>query len=134
MSFWFIVLSLLGLMGLAGLVYLVTRFRKFGFMQKIAEKSKLLSWLLACACVAATFLFGLINVYAVVVVIIHLALIWIICDIIAAIAQKRRGKRSERSIAGIVALAITAIYMTGAWIAAHHVWEKDYTITADKVD
>ena len=134
MNFWFVVLSLMGLAGLAGLFYLVTRFRKFGFMQKIASKSKLLSWLLACAFVALFFLFGLINVYSIVVVVLHLTAFWIICDIVAAIVGKHRGKRSERYIAGIVALAITTVYMTGAWIAAHHVWETDYTITSDKVD
>ena len=134
MNFWFIVLSLLGLGGLAGLVYLVTRFRKFGFMQKIASKSRLLSWLLACAFVALFFLFGLINVYSIVVVVLHLTAFWIICDIAAAIVGKHRGKRSERYIAGIVTLAITTVYMTGAWIAAHHVWETDYTIASDKVD
>lgn len=76
MNFWFVVLSLMGLAGLAGLFYLVTRFRKFGFMQKIAEKSKLLSWLLACAFVALFFLFGLINVYSIVVVVLHLTAFW----------------------------------------------------------
>ena len=134
MSFWFIVLSLLGLMGLASLVYLVTRFRKFSFMQKLAEKHKALSWLCAAAMVSLFFLFGLINVYAVVVVLLHLAIIWIICDIFAAIVAKRRVKRSERYIAGAVALILSAAYLTGAWIAAHHVWETDYTIVSDKVD
>ncbi len=62
MSFWVIVLSLLALMGLVSLIYLVTRFRKFKFMRDIAAKSRLLSWLLACACVALFFLFGLINI------------------------------------------------------------------------
>ena len=134
MSFWIIVLSLLALMGLVSLVYLVTRFRKFSFMRKLAEKHKLLSWLCAIAMVALFFLFGLINVYAVVVVLLHLAIIWIICDIVAAIVSKRRSKKPERYIPGVAALIITAIYMTGAWIAAHHVWETDYTIVSDKVD
>ncbi len=134
MSFWVIVLSLLALMGLVSLIYLVTRFRKFKFMRDIAAKSRLLSWLLACACVALFFLFGLINIYAIVVVVLHLAIIWIICDIVSAIVSKRRGKKPERYIAGIAALVITAVYMTGAWIAAHHVWETDYTIVSEKVD
>ena len=134
MSFWIVVLSLLALMGLAAIIYLVTRFRKFSFMRKLAEKHKALSWLCAIAMVALFFLFGLINVYAIVVVVLHLAIIWIICDIIAAIAAKRRGKRPERYIAGAAALILTAVYMTGAWIAAHHVWETDYTIVSDKVD
>ncbi len=134
MSFWIIILSVLALLGLASLVYLVTRFRKFRFMRNIAVKSRLLSWLLSVACVAVLFVFGLINVYSIVVVVLHLAIIWILCDIAAAIIAKRRGKKSERYIAGIAALILAAVYLTGAWIAAHHVWETDYTIVSDKVD
>ena len=134
MSFWIILLSALALLGLASVFYLVTRFRRFRFMRVLAVRHNGLAWFLSAAAVGLFFLFGLINVYAVVIAILHLAVIWILCDLAAFIIGKIRKKKSERYIAGTVALIITAVYLTAGWIAAHHVWETDYKLSSSKID
>ena len=134
MYFWLILLSTLALLGLVSVFYLITRIRKFSFMRRLAANNDALAWLISIAAVALTGLFGLINVYSIVIAVLHLAVIWILCDITAFIVKKIRKQAPDRYIAGAAAIILTAVYLTGGWIAAHHVWETDYELISSKVE
>jgi predicted MPP superfamily phosphohydrolase len=63
---------------------------------------------------------------------IHLFIIWLICDIIAAAVRKLSGKKSERNLAGAAALVITAVYLAVGWWFAHHIYITEYELVTDK--
>ena len=68
-----IAIVIVALLLLAGmLVYLVRCFHRFSVFQKLSERSRALSWLAACAPVAALGLLALVNVSTLLVVVLHL--------------------------------------------------------------
>ena len=86
--FWLILFALLLIMAVGGTVYLFTRFHRFSFMEKFGEKHKVLSWLACLIPFGGLACFAFINVYTVIVVVLHLMIFWLIADIIAAIVRK----------------------------------------------
>lgn len=130
---WVVIFGSLMLAGVLGLFYLLTRFHKFAPMQRLAQKHRFLSWLLALVPLGAVCLFALINIPALIVVLIHLAVIWLVCDLAGAIVRKIAKKTERRRyIEGGFALVLTAFVLTAGWYLAHHVYETDYTFRTDK--
>lgn len=129
---WLILFAAAGLGTLLAFVYLVTRFHKFGFMQKLAEKHKMLSWVLAGIPVAALGAAAVYNMYVSVIITLHLALIWALSDLVTFIHRKRMHSWSSRYVTGVAAIVITAVYMGAGWFFAHHVFETDYRLKTDK--
>ena len=129
---WILLLAFVALLGLLAIFYLITRVRRFSFMRRLAEKHKALSWLLAAVMVSLLFLFALINVYSVVIIIIHLALIWLLCDLIAWIIRLIKKTEPKRYFASIAAILLTVLYLGAGWIAAHQVRQTEYTVSTDK--
>ena len=130
---WVIIFGSMLLAGVLGLFYLWTRFHRFSPMQRLAEKHKFLSWLLALIPLAAVCCFALINIPALIVVLIHLAVIWLLCDLVGLIVRKIAKKTERRRyIEGAAALAVTACVLGTGWYLAHHVYETDYRFTTDK--
>ncbi|MBQ8967555.1 metallophosphoesterase [Ruminococcus sp.] len=129
---WMILFGGMFIAALLGVFYLITRFHRFGFMQRFSEKHRGLSWVLSALPVGAVFLFNIINVYASIVVLLHLMLIWAVCDLVAFIHRKRTHSGGSRYTAGGVALIVTAVYMGAGWFFAHHVFRTDYSFKTDK--
>ena len=128
MRSWFLLLGAAGVLGLCAVFYLITRVRKFSFMRRLAERSKALSWLAATAAIGLLFLFWLINVYSVAIVVLHLALIWLLCDLAAWIVKRIRKKESKRYLAGAAAIVIAVVYLGAGWFNAHHVRRTYYAV------
>lgn len=129
---WTVLFGGLFVGAIIGLFYIVFRTHKFSFIQEIAQKHKIAAWLVSLFPLAAVGLFGFINIYAVIIVLLHLMVIWFICDITGFIAKKISKKTTKKYYAGIVAIVITVIYMGYGWFSAHHVFETDYKIKTDK--
>ena len=88
---WTKVFLLAAALALIGILYLVERFHRFYFLEQLAKKQKRLSWLLAALLVTGILSSGLIfNWYTMALIIIHLVLIWLLCDLIGWIIRKCR--------------------------------------------
>ncbi len=132
---WLVLFISLIALGAAGAVYVVCRFHRFPFVARLAGKSRLLSWLVSLVPLLVPLCFWLINVYSVVVVLLHLLLFWILCDLAFWIARRigRKPASARRTAAaGCAAMALTAIYLGIGWYCAHHVWVTSYTLETDK--
>jgi len=125
-----LLLICVGALGLGALFYLVTRVRRFACLQKLAQGHPALSWLLAAALVGLLFLFARINLYSVAIVVLHLALFWLLCDLAAGILRRIRKRGPKRYVAGVCALLLTALYLGAGWVAAHSIRQTNYTIEA----
>lgn len=121
------------LVALAGAVYLLWGFHRFSFVKKLGEKHGFLSWLLAAA-LLGTICGGwlIFNIWSAAVVMIHLFIFWLVCDIIAAVIKRISGKTTERNYQGAAALAVTAAYLGIGWFVAHNVVVTEYTVHTDK--
>ena len=129
---WFMLLSILAALMLALAVFLVSRFHRVSFVRALGERSRLLSWLAACAPVACLGLFALINVSTLAIVLMHLALIWGLCALGAGILGKVRGRKVSYDRRALAAVLLTAVYLGVGWFMAHHVFETHYTFHTGK--
>lgn len=134
MMMWLLLMVFMLALSVAGLLYLVRRFHRFSFMKSFDEKSKIAAWTLSvCPVVIVVGVFWiLINVYAAIIVLVHLMIFWMICDLIGHIIRRCMRKEFKRNVEGVVAVIITIAYMSMGWYYAHHVYETDYTFTTDK--
>lgn len=131
---WFFIIGALFLAAVLGIIYLVSRFARFSIVHKAAKGRKSVRFLIGAALAILLFFVtwvGLGSINAM-LVIIHLMVIWLLCDGVNGIVQKRRKLSSGRYYAGIFALGITAVYLTYGWYSAHHVWRTEYVLPTDK--
>lgn len=131
---WFFIFSALILAAVLGIIYLVSRFAKFSIVHQAAKGRKAVRCLIGAALVILLFSVtwvGLGSINAM-LVIIHLMVIWLLCDGVNGIVQKKRKISSSRYYAGVFALGITVVYLTCGWYLAHHVWRTEYVLSTDK--
>lgn len=130
---------------IAACIYLITRVRKFAWVDKLAKDRKWLSILIsALTCVVFIVVLSLAMGYInAIIVTIYMILFWLVCEFAFWLVGKVKNrtklaadgvKPKKRKIyyAGVTAIIITIVYMSWGWYQAHNVWQKDYTIHTDK--
>lgn len=130
---WLVIFAAMLLISGGGAVYLIRGIHRFSFIGRIAEKHRILSWITAVLLFCLTGVFALINTWTLLVVLIHLFIFWLLCDIIAAVYRKITGRKRERNLAGAAALSLTAVYLGIGWITAHHVAISEYSLSSPKL-
>lgn len=116
-----------------GIIYLTSRFHRFSFMQKLAEKHRAVSWILSALAIAVIGgCWAFINVWSVIIVLIHLFIFWLGCDIVSAFITRITKKKPRKNYAGAAAIAITAVYLGIGWFLAHHVSVTQYSFYTNK--
>lgn len=144
---------------IAACIYLITRVRKFVWVDKLAKDRKWLSILISAAiCVVFIVVLSLAMGYInAIIVTIYMILFWLVCEFAFWLVGKMKNRtkstadettknntiknNAESSVkpkkrkiyyAGVAAIIITIVYMSWGWYQAHNVWQKDYTIHTDK--
>ena len=129
---WLAIFAVVGLLGIISVIFLIRGFHRFHCLEQLAQKHRLLSWLAAMLPVALLMCTYFINVYSMFIVLIHLMVIWLICDITGIIIRKLRHKERTRNYTGGAALLLNAAVLCAGWYFAHHVYEKDYRLETEK--
>ena len=73
--------TVLILIALFSLFYLWTRFHRFSFIMKVAEKRKAVSWLFAAIPILVIVYAAYLEPVSTVVVLLHLLVVWLIADL-----------------------------------------------------
>lgn len=130
---WLAIFGAILLFAVGGAAYIVCGFHRFSFIKKLGEKHSFLAWALAFVIAAVVCgAWAFVNAWTAAVVMIHLFIIWLVCDIIAAVIHKIRGKSPERNISGAAALAVTAVYLGIGWYLDYNIWITNYELHTDK--
>lgn len=117
-----------------GAVYLICGSHRFSLIKKLGEKHKLLSWIAAAAIPAVICgSWCIVNIWSVAIVMIHLFIFWMLCDLVVKIVRMISGKKSEKNWAGAAAIAITAVYLAFGWYFAHHIDITNYQLSSGKI-
>ncbi|MBR6102036.1 MAG: metallophosphoesterase [Ruminococcus sp.] len=133
MGIWRFVIIGVSIVLVLSILYLIARGRRISIVKKISEKSKLLGALCGFWPVVICLPLLIKNLYAFVIALIHLCLIWALCDLIGFIIRKVRKKEKRESyITGYIAVGITVCYLTVGWFFAHHVFRTEYTLKTAK--
>lgn len=117
-----------------GFLYLVSRFHKLRLVEKISKgnkKTKIAVSILTVILlvVVLCFMMGFINA---VVCLLHLVVFWLLCDLFFVVLKKLGIGLFKYDYIGILAIAVTVMYLSVGWFLAHHVWQTHYTIETDK--
>ncbi len=132
---WILIFGSIVLATVLGAIYLVSRFARFPIIQQVAKGKKIISFGLGLIPVVLIFLavwitLGSINAM---ICIIHLMAIWLLCDGISKLVEKKRKREfAKYSYIGALAMGITAVYLLCGAYLAYHVWRTGYTLETDK--
>lgn len=131
---WILIMTAMMTAFIAGFIYLTSRFCKFQIVDKISKDRKWLKILIGMIPIVAIIIvswktMGYMNA---IIIMLHLAVIWMIFDVIQYIIQKCRKKSFERYYIGAFAIVFTAVYLCVGWHLAHNVWRTAYTVKTDK--
>lgn len=131
---WAMIFASLFLGMIAGAIYLASRFAKFSFVRRLAGKGRLLRFAAGLVLVGlmAAGVWALLGAINAAITILHLMAVWLICDGVSRLAERKRGKKFSKYYAGVFALAITAAYLGCGWYLANHVWRTEYELETDK--
>ncbi len=127
---WIAIFTAVIAAAVGGLIYLSGRFSKFRFVSGITKGKKLAGFGIG-ALITAILTVLLILVFEImncIVILLHLTVIWALCDLIGFIIRKVSGKKSSAYICGTAALTVTAVYLCFGWYFAHHVVPVYYNL------
>lgn len=134
MAIWILIMIVVLAAMLAGLVYLSSRFARFEFIQRRTAGKKWRARGLGLLPVILIMVISgyFLNMINAIVIILHLLMIWMCCELIMWLMQKLTGNRFSRYYAGMMAIPITVVWLcVGAYLDCN-VWEKDYNLKTDK--
>lgn len=129
---WIIILVLVLIAAIGGLIYLIRGFRRFSFIKELGNRSIPLSWAVTLLPFAGIACFAFINVWSVMIVLIHLFFFWLAADLIGKLIRRCLKKERRRNIEGCIAIVFTAAYLGIGWYMAHHVFRTEYSFTTSK--
>ncbi|MBQ3356139.1 MAG: metallophosphoesterase [Oscillospiraceae bacterium] len=129
---WNLILATVGILSLAAVLYVTCRIHRFSFIRRVAEKHKILAWLLSLLPVAAVGLFALINSFTMMIVLLHLLFAFIVCDLIAFLLRKVTKRSFGYNVQNIAAIVLAVLYLGVGWFLAHHVFITEYEFTTGK--
>lgn len=131
---WMLLMSATLAAAVIGTIYLISRVMKFQAVDRIMGKRRWLKLIFAIAATAVLvlslyFAFGIANT---VILMIHIVVIWLFCDLAAFAVRKIRGRGCGIYLAGCAAILISIAYLSMGWYFAHHVYETHYEIETQK--
>ncbi|MCH5251944.1 MAG: metallophosphoesterase [Lachnospiraceae bacterium] len=131
---WILIFTAMILAAILSIIYLAGRVARFSVFQKAAKDRKVIRFVVGAVPVLLIFIIigitlGVINA---IVAIIHLTVIWLLCDGINRLVEKSRNVKFEKYYAGVLAIGITVIYLICGWYLANHVWRTEYILETDK--
>lgn len=114
--------------------YVSSRIYKFTVTELIARNRRWLKLVLSIAVpvVAILILCLTVGIINAAIIFIYLVLFWLIADLIFYIIKKIRKKDFKIKYSAIAAIAVTAIYLSVAWVLAHDVKITRYSVDSDK--
>lgn len=117
---------------LAGMVlYILFGYRRFPRLEQVRPKA--LSWGLSLLCLAPVGLFFFVNAWSVMIVLLHLFVFWVFCDLAGKLIRVLVHRRDRRHyVEGIAAILLTVVYLSVGWYNAHHVSRTQYTFQTQK--
>lgn len=131
---WLLIMGALLIAFVATIVYLTNRFCKFKIIKNLSRGKKWLERLLGMIPIAfiVVVLWITMGYMNAIIVVLHLAAVWLIGDAITLIIAKCRKKNFQKNYTGVAAIVFTVIYLCVGWYLAHNVWRTAYEIETDK--
>ncbi len=92
---WIAVLFIVLALAVASVIYLMTRFRKFYIVRRLAGDSRAKRWILSFIPILGFVIYGIFDVVNAIIVMLHYAVFWLVFDIAAAVVRRVRGEKKS---------------------------------------
>lgn len=114
--------------------YLAGRFAKFSLIRRAAKERKRVCRAIGFIPVLLVFFAIWITIGSMnaIICVLHLMIIWLLCDGVSRLLEKKRKTGFSRYYAGAAAIGVTAVYLACGWYLANYVWHTGYTLETDK--
>lgn len=135
MGIWIFALVLALVLCVCAVAFLIRHFHKFKCIQRLATQHKALAWVISAAPLLLAAACALFEGVTVVLVLIHLMIIWAVCDLVGLLVNKARHTtlaQQPRYVAGGVAILLTAAYIGAGVFALYNVEETHYELSTEK--
>lgn len=129
---WNLILISVGIVSVLAVVYVLFRIHRFSFIRRLSQSHKFLAWVVSFLPLALVGLFALINVFTMMIVLLHLLVAFVLCDIVAFIIRKASKRSFGYNAQNIAAILLAVVYLGTGWYLAHHVFVTEYTFYTDK--
>ena len=131
---WAIIMLLVFGVLISGIVYLVSRAKHFTTVSKLCKNNKRVMRIASSTAIVLLFavlslIFDFINA---VVIIIHLVIIWLVCDGINHLIAKLRKKETKYYYAGVVAVICTIVWLSFGYCNAMNISRTAYDLDTQK--
>ncbi len=111
-------------------VYLIKRFRKFTFIDKI--KNKKLKLLISLSPLMLFFIFAFFDLVNTIVIGFYIFIIFALTDIISLLVLKLFKKRLSYNITGLISIITAILYLSHAYFLATNIIQTNYSIDTKK--
>ena len=111
-------------------IYIISRFRKYYLLSKVTNKK--VEWFLSIIPAIIFTIYIIVDRINGIVVLLHLSLFSLICDLIFKVIEKIKKKEFKYYYSGVCAIVITVVYFAIASFFAYHVYETKYEINTSK--
>ncbi len=120
---WIMIFLMMAVGGIAGFVYVVLHMIRFAFLRKYSKKKAVLfSCMILFAVMGVLLLWG--GLWNAMTIFIHLLLFWLFSDLIFHFIPV------QKYYAGMLAIAVTAVYIGYGVFTAQHVVRTSYAVDA----
>lgn len=119
-------------MGVLEAAYLIFRFKRFYFVQKLSRGSKKAQFAISVIPSLVLFVLAFFEMIPILIITMYLVIIWLICDLVGIIIRKFTKKSYKIYIAGIVAILITVIFFGYGYYNAHDIKKTELTVKTEK--
>lgn len=134
MTLWIFVLLAVIICFAISIFFLISRIRNILFADKEASVKKPVATLISALITAALIAVPSVAISPIngIICVLHLVLIWAICELIAYIVKRLTTKKIKKLYTGIVALVLTVSYLCFGWYTTHTVCATGYALDTDK--
>lgn len=132
MNFWHLILWILRALSVLSAGFITVRIHRFSALKRLGQSHGLLAWLIAALPVCLLGLFARTNLFTLMIVLIHLLLGFLLCDLAALLLKKAAKKSVSLDARNLAAIVLTTVYLGAGWFFAHHVFLTTYSVDTQK--
>lgn len=131
---WIFILLVIIMCFAISIIFLISRIRRILFADKVASGKKTAHTLISALITAAIIIIPSVAMSSVngIICVLHLVLIWAICEFIAYIVKRLTTKEIKKLYICIVSFLLTVSYLCFGWHTAYTVRTTNYSIDTDK--
>ncbi|MDO4493233.1 MAG: metallophosphoesterase [Clostridia bacterium] len=129
---FYVLFALVFLLPIPGAVYIAKHFYRTKPLQRLKQNHKKLAIAASLLPIVVCLLFAFVNITTAAIILFHLIVLLLLCDLIALIFRKCTKKAVSPDVIWIVATVLTAVLLVWGNLTARNIHATHYTVETEK--